>query len=171
MKEFDEIINRYETNCAKWDECREICGKDVMQLAVADMDFRSPKEILNVMHKIVEHGIFGYTILSKKYYQSVINWYKKRHNWNISEEWIMYSPRVGIGTSLIIQNMTKKGDGIILQTPAYPTLRDVVVKNKRNLIENPLILKNGKYKLDLSNLEKQIDKNTKIFITYLQMFI
>lgn len=164
MKEFDKIINRYETNCAKWDECREICGRDVIQLAVADMDFKSPKEILNVMHKIVEHGIFGYTILSKKYYQSVINWYKKRHGWNISKEWIIYSPRVGIGASLIIQNMTKKGDGIILQTPAYPTLRDVVVKNKRNLIENPLILKNGKYELELSSLEKQIDKNTKMFI-------
>lgn len=62
MKEFDEIINRYGTNSCKWDECREACGgKDVLQLSVADMDFKSPKEILDKMHKIVEHGVFGYT--------------------------------------------------------------------------------------------------------------
>lgn len=164
MENFDEIINRYGTNSCKWDECREKCGKDVLQLAVADMDFTSPKEILKKMHEIVNHGVFGYTMFPESYYTSVVNWYKKRHNWDIEKEWIIYSPRVGIGASLIIQNITEKGDGIILQTPAYPTLKDVIEKNKRKLIENPLVLENGKYKLDLKNLESKIDDRTKIFI-------
>lgn len=164
MENFDEIINRYGTNSCKWDECREKYGKDVLQLAVADMDFTSPKEILKKMHEIVNHGVFGYTMFPESYYTSVVNWYKKRHNWDIEKEWIIYSPRVGIGASLIIQNITEKGDGIILQTPAYPTLRDVIEKNKRKLIENPLVLENGKYKLDLKNLESKIDDRTKIFI-------
>ena len=165
MKEFDEVINRYGTNSCKWDECREACGgKDVLQLSVADMDFKSPKEILDKMHKIVEHGVFGYTMFPDSFYESVVNWYSKRHNWEIEKDWVLYSPRVGIGASLIIQNMTEKGDGIILQTPAYPTLTEVIVKNERKIIENPLVLKDGRYEIDLSNLEKQIDEKTKMFI-------
>lgn len=162
--EFDRIINRYNTNCAKWDECREKCGKDVLQMSVADMDFKSPKELLQAMHKIVEHGIFGYTIFPQTYYSSVVDWYKKRYGWEINKDWILYSPRVGIGIGLIVQNLTQKGDGIILQTPAYPTLKDVIVKNERKLIENPLILKNGRYEIDLDSLESQVDENTKIFM-------
>ena len=165
MKEFDEVINRYGTNSCKWDECREACGgKDVLQLSVADMDFKSPKEILDKMHKIVEHGVFGYTMFPDSFYESIVNWYSKRHNWEIEKDWVLYSPRVGIGASLIIQNMTEKGDGIILQTPAYPTLTEVIVKNERKLIENPLVLKEGRYEIDLANLEKQIDEKTKMFI-------
>lgn len=164
FKEFDEVINRYGTNSCKWDECREACGKDVLQLSVADMDFKSPKEILDKLHKIVEHGVFGYTMFPESYYESVVKWYKKRHNWEIQKDWIVYSPRVGIGASLVIQNMTEKGDGIILQTPAYPTLREVIVKNERKLIENPLVLKNGRYEINLDGLEKQIDEKTKMFV-------
>lgn len=164
MEKFDEIIDRYGTNSCKWDECREKCGKDVLQLSVADMDFRSPEEIISKMRDIVEHGVFGYTMFPQSYYTSIADWYKKRHNWEIKKEWILYSPRVGGGVSMIVQNLTQKGDGIILQTPAYPTLEEAIVKNERKLIENPLVLKDGKYRMDLTSLEKQIDEKTKIFI-------
>ena len=164
MEKFDEIINRYGTNSCKWDECREKCGKDVLQLSVADMDFKSPREILKKMYEIVEHGVFGYTMFPKTYYSSIVNWYKKRHNWDIKKEWILYSPRVGGGVSMIVQNLTEKGDGIILQTPAYPTLEEAIVKNGRKLIENPLVLKNGRYEMDLESLESKIDEKTKFFI-------
>lgn len=164
MEKFDEIIDRYGTNSCKWDECREKCGKDVLQLSVADMDFRSPEEIISKMRDIVEHGVFGYTMFPQSYYTSIVDWYKKRHNWEIKKEWILYSPRVGGGVSMIVQNLTQKGDGIILQTPAYPTLEEAIVKNERKLIENCLVLKDGKYRMDLTSLEKQIDEKTKIFI-------
>jgi cystathionine beta-lyase len=164
MENFNEIINRYNTNSCKWDECKEKCGKDVLQLAVADMDFKSPKEILEKMFEIVKHGIFGYTMLPKTYFDSIVNWYSKRYNWDIKKEWILYSPRVGIGVSLIIKNMTEIGDSIIMLTPAYPPLKDAIVKNNRKLIEVPLILENNKYVIDFKNLEKSIEKNTKIFL-------
>lgn len=164
MNDFDKIINRYGTNSCKWDEAREKCGKDVLQLAVADMDFKSPTEIIEKMKEIVEHGVFGYTMLPNSYYDSIISWYLKRYNSKIEKDWILYSPRVGIGISLIIQKLTEIGDGIILHTPEYPTLREVILKNNRKLISLPMILKDGKYNINIESLEKLIDKNTKMFI-------
>ena len=164
MSNFDRIIDRYGTNSAKWDSFIQGKKGEYLHMAVADMDFRSPEEMINKMNEIVNHGVFGYTILPESYYQSVINWFSKKHNWEIDKDWIVYSPRIGISISLIIQNITEVGDGIILQTPAYPMLNDVIVKNKRKIIRNPLILKNGKYEMNLSKLEEKIDKNTKIFL-------
>lgn len=165
MNKFDEIINRYGTNSCKWDEASEKCGKkDIIQLAVADMDFKSPDEIIRKMKEIVEHGVFGYTMLPDSWYDSIISWYLKRYNSKIEKDWILYSPRVGVGINLIIQKLTEIGDSIILHTPEYPTLRDVILKNNRKLISLPMILKDGKYNINIENLEKMIDKNTKMFI-------
>ncbi len=164
MNNFDEKIDRYNTNSCKWDEYFEKYGKNVLQLAVADMDFRSPKEILEKMSNIVKHGIFGYTMLPETYFNSVINWYIKKYNWKIEKEWILYSPRVGISVSLIIKNMTKADDSIIMLTPAYPPLKDAIIKNNRKIIEVPLTLQNNHYIIDFEILEKSIEKNTKIFL-------
>lgn len=164
MNSYDEIINRFGTNCAKWDEHKDELGEDILQLAVADMDFRSPKEIINKMLDVVNHGIFGYTILPETYYKGTLEWYKKRHSYAIKKDWILYSPRVGIGANIIVQELTDVGDDIIVNTPAYPTLTEVVVKNNRNLIESPLILKNNRYEIDFENLEKVVTEKTKIFM-------
>jgi len=164
MNSYDEIINRFGTNCAKWDEHKDELGEDILQLAVADMDFRSPKEIINKMLDVVNHGVFGYTILPETYYKSTLDWYEKRHSYTIKKDWILYSPRVGIGAKIIVQELTDVGDDIIVNTPAYPTLTEVILKNNRNLIESPLILKNNRYEIDFENLEKVITEKTKIFM-------
>ncbi|WP_163469940.1 MalY/PatB family protein [Fusobacterium sp. IOR10] len=164
MSRYDEIICRFGTNSAKWDEHKDKLGEDVLELSVADMDFKSPKEILDKMLDIVNHGIFGYTILPDTYYKSTIDWYKKRHDYKIEKDWIIYSPRVGIGANIIVKELTNIGDDIIVNTPAYPTLTEVVLKNNRNLIESPLILRNNRYEIDFDNLEKVVTEKTKIFM-------
>ncbi|MFK4784380.1 MalY/PatB family protein [Fusobacterium sp. MFO224] len=164
MNSYDEVINRFGTNSAKWDEHRQELGDDVLQLAVADMDFKSPKEIIGKMMDVVNHGVFGYTILPETYYKATIDWYKKRHDYSIEKDWIIYSPRVGVGANIIVQELTDEGDDIIVNTPAYPTLTEVVLKNNRNLIESPLILKNNRYEIDFENLEKIVTYRTKIFM-------
>lgn len=161
---FDEIINRYNTNCAKWDEASEEYGKELIYLGVADMDFKSPKPVIKAMEKVIEHGIFGYTVLNENYFKVIQNWIKNRFNWSIQKEWILFCPRISVAISLIIETLTKEGDGIIVQSPGYSPIRDAVVKNKRKLILNSLKLENGKYKMDLEELENKIDSSVKIFI-------
>ena len=36
---FDELINRKNTGCVKWDKAFPACDKDILPLWVADMDF------------------------------------------------------------------------------------------------------------------------------------
>ncbi|SHF54962.1 cystathione beta-lyase [Mariniphaga anaerophila] len=162
---FDEIVPREGTNCIKYDG-REWIFKtnDVLPLWVADTDFRTPDFITEAIRKRAEHEIFGYTFKPESYFEAVIGWMKRRHNWEIKKEWISFSPGVVAGLTLAIETFSKPGDGVVVQPPVYFPFFDSVKGTKRKMIENPLKLQNGRYTFDFDDLKSKIDKNTKLLL-------
>ncbi len=151
---FDALINRENTSCIKWDFLEAFFGQDRLHpMWVADMDFQTPPEILIPMQERVSHGVFGYTAKSDEFYNSVITWFKKRYNWSIRKSWIVTTPGVVPALNLMIQEFTKEGDGIIIQSPVYFPFKDSILINNRKLLDNQLVLKNGHYEIDWQNLE------------------
>lgn len=72
---FDEYNERRNTNCGKWDTMDKKYQKEGMiHLGVADMDFRSPKPIIDAFEEILEKGVFGYTDLSDKFCENIQDW-------------------------------------------------------------------------------------------------
>jgi cystathionine beta-lyase len=162
---FDEIIPREGTNCIKYDALERFFGsKDVLPLWVADMDFKTPDFIVDAIKKRTEHEIFGYTFRGESYYNSIIGWMERRHNWDIKEEWISFSPGVVAGLTFGIEAFSKSGDGVIVQPPVYFPFFDCVKGTKRKLIENPLKIENGRYTFDFDDLKAKIDKKTKLLL-------
>lgn len=162
---FDEIVIREGTNCLKFDaRSRFFNSNDVLPLWVADMDFKTPDFIVDAIKKRLEHEIFGYTFRSDNYYQSIIGWMARRHNWSIKKEWISFSPGVVAGLTLAVETFSKPGDSIIVQPPVYFPFFDLVKGSKRKMVENPLKVENGRYTFDLEDLKSKIDGNTKILL-------
>ncbi len=161
---FDNNLNRFDTNCIKWDFLETFFQKtDLNALWVADMDFQIPQEILEPLRKRLEHGVFGYTGLSKSYYNSVINWFNKRYNWNIKSNWIITTPGVVPALSIAIQEFTEKDDEIIIQSPVYFPFKEAIELNNRKVVNNKLVLKNNKYYINWSDLEEKA-KTAKMLI-------
>ncbi len=162
---FDEIVQREGTNCLKYD-ATEIYfkAKDLLPLWVADMDFKTPDFIVDAIKKRVEHEIYGYTFRADSYYDAIIGWMKRRHDWQVQKEWISFSPGVVAGLSFAIETFSKPGDGVIVQPPVYFPFFDCVKGTKRKMIENPLKIVNGRYTFDLEDLKASIDNNTKLLL-------
>jgi len=162
---FDEIIPRSGTNCIKYD-AREWMFKtdDVLPLWVADTDFRTPDFIVDAIKKRVEHEIFGYTFKPDSYYDEIIGWMKRRHNWEVKKEWISFSPGVVAGLTIAIETFSKPGDGVIVQTPVYFPFFESVKGTKRKLVENQLKIENGRFTFDFDDLKAKIDKTTKLLL-------
>lgn len=162
---FDEIVPREGTNSLKYD-AREMFfkSKDALPLWVADMDFKTPDFIIDAIKKRVEHEIFGYTFRSESYYNSIIDWMKRRHNWKIQKQWISFSPGVVSGLTFCVETFSKPGDGVIVQPPVYFPFFDSVKGTKRKMIENPLKIENGRYTFDFEDLKSKITKNTKLLL-------
>ena len=162
---FDELVDRTKTNCVKYDGRKMFFGnEDVLPLWVADMDFRTPDFIVKAIRERAGHEIFGYTFRSENYSRSIVDWLKRRHNWEIKPEWISFSPGVVAGLTMAIEAFSMPGDGVIIQPPVYFPFFDSVKGTGRELIENPLRQENGRYYFDLDDLKRKITARTKLLL-------
>jgi len=162
---FDEIIDRNNTNCEKYDSRERIFGtNDLIPLWVADTDFRTPDFIVEAVKKRAEHEIYGYPIKPESYYKSIQNWLFTQHEWHVERDWIAYCPNVVIGLASVILSMTKPGDKIIVQPPVYFPFFHVVEGNDRVMVENQLKIADGKYQFDIEDLKSKIDDQTKMLL-------
>ena len=112
---FDQIVERHNTNCLKWDVADRIFqGKDLLPMWIADMDFPTAPAIQAELKKRVEQGVFGYGVLSAEYYQAVISWMKRRHHCEVKREQIIYSAGVVSALYYAIQAVTQPGDEVMV---------------------------------------------------------
>ncbi|MCG6188791.1 MalY/PatB family protein [Maribellus maritimus] len=162
---FDEIVQREETNCIKYD-ARDWAfnTNDVLPLWVADMDFKTPDFIVDAIKKRAEHEIFGYTFKPESYFEAIIGWMKRRHKWEIQKEWISFSPGVVAGLTLAVETFSKPGDEVIVQPPVYFPFFECVKGTKRKMVENPLKIENGRYTFDFGDLKAKISEKTKLLM-------
>ena len=162
---FDEVVNRNNTDSRKWGTLEEIYGTtDILPMWVADMDFKSADEIIEALKKRAEHGVFGYTWEQDSFYDSIIKWVKRRHNWNIKKEWILFTPGVVMGLNLGVRELVKEGEKVLIQSPVYPPFYRVIENNNRIVNLNPLKDTGEKFVMDYEDLEQKIDKDTKLMM-------
>jgi cysteine-S-conjugate beta-lyase len=165
MWNFDELVDREGTDCIKYDWREGVFGKDnVIPMWVADMDFITPPFILDAISKKLEQGILGYSFRSDGYYNSLINWVKARHGWEIKKEWIEFSPGVVPALNMCTIAFTSPGDEIIIQPPVYPPFFDAPKDHGRKLIFNNLKETNGYYTMDIDDLRQKISPSTRMII-------
>lgn len=161
---FDEEINRKNTNCAKYDGLKKYFGyEDLNPLWVADMDFKTPTFINDAIINAAKNSLYGYSIDSDEIYQSIINWQNTQHNWQINKEDIYMINGVVPAYSACIEAFSEENDEVIVQTPIYPPLFKCVNSNNRKVVVNELKKdENGYYTMDLEDLESKITPKTKI---------
>ncbi|MGD9624427.1 MAG: MalY/PatB family protein [Arcobacter sp.] len=161
---FDEEINRKNTNCAKYDGLKKYFGyEDLNPLWVADMDFKTPSFINDEIIKAASNSLYGYSIDTPELYDSIINWQKNEHNWEIKQKDIFMINGVVPAYSACIEAFSEIGDEVIVQTPIYPPLFKCVTANERKVVVNELKKdENGYYTMDLEDLESKITPKTKI---------
>ncbi len=162
---FDKIIDRKNTNCYKWDFLKEVFATDdVTPLWVADLDFAPPPEVLNAIDNRAKHSIYGYTFQPQNYFNSFINWQKKRFGCNIKPAWLIHNPSIVTGINLIIQTFTQRNDKILIFTPVYTPFFDSVSLNKRQLITSNLQIVEERYEMDFDDLKMKLKNDVKMIL-------
>ncbi len=152
--DFDEVIDRRTVPALKVHPL--VLGDDGMALfpaGVADMDFRAPKPILDAMAQRLAHGVFGYETVPDGLMPALIAWMKQRHAWDIDPDHILRAPNVLNSLSMAANLFTDPGDGIIVQPPVFFDFADIIAENGRRMVENPLVLADGRYEMDFEGLE------------------
>lgn len=154
MYSFDEVISRDKTSNVKYDLREFYFGNpDVLPMWVADMDFETPEFIRNAVIERAKHPIYGYSFRNETYYQSIINWLNRRFDWHVEKDWLIFNPGVVPALNLSVISYTESGDGIIVQPPVYFPFFSAIRNNNRKVIENELLIENGRYTIDFDDLK------------------
>ncbi len=163
---FDEVIDRRNTACLKYDfAVQRGRPADVLPFWVADMDLPIAQEIQKALIKRCEHGIFGYSESDANYAAAVCDWYAQYFNWQPQGEWLTKTPGVVFALAMAVKAFTKAGETVLIQQPVYYPFTEVIEDNGRQLVNSPLILKDGRYEIDFTDLEaKIIDNNVKLML-------
>jgi cystathionine beta-lyase len=164
--DFDKVVDRKNTNSLKYDFAVERGRpKDILPLWVADMDFKTPDEVIDALIKKAQHGIFGYSEPKEEYFSALHNWFLTQHNWDVDAKKCALSCGVVYAICTLIQILTKEGDGVIICQPVYYPFEESVVENKRKLIISQLVNNDGNYTIDFEDFENKIVQNdVKLFI-------
>jgi cysteine-S-conjugate beta-lyase len=163
--DFDAVINRDNTSSVKFDGRQQYFGTaDVTPLWVADMDFAVPNCVTRALQARIDHPVFGYSLYPDSIYQSVIDWFARRHQWHIERDWIVFAPGVVPSLFAAVQAFASVGEGVIVQSPVYFPFFSAVTTNHRKLVNNPLHIVNGCYEIDFEHLENCAKQGAKLFL-------
>ncbi len=158
---FEEIIDRRQTESIKW----TLFEEDVLPMWVADMDFRCANPVLKALQERTEHGIFGYPNEPPELRGIIVDRLKRRFDWAIDAESIVFIPNVYVGFHLAAHAVTQLGDGVLITPPVYfPIL--FVPKNVslRGQLTELLCDEDLRYEIDFERFENSIDGRSRLFI-------
>jgi len=165
---FDEIIDRNQYPTMKWSTAflaDHFGNENAIPMSVADMDLKAPSTVIEQLQKRAAHGIFGYESKPESYFTALESWYQSRYGWKIDRQQMEQCPSILNAISILINQHSNEGDGVILQSPVFFEFRMVIKSNHRKIVKNPLKLVDGHYQFDFEDLEiKTADPNNKILI-------
>lgn len=161
--QFTDFPDRTKTNSVKWQKASK--DKAVLPLWIADMDFVTFPEMTAALEAFAHQGIYGYDAPKDSLFQAIIDWEKEEHGYAITKEDITLIGGVVPALSVAVQALTEEGDAVLINTPVYPPFAQTVKLNNRKLITNSLIKRDGRFVIDVEQLERDIVANqVKLYI-------
>lgn len=162
--DFDQVHDRSDTSAAKW----EYFDKDVLPLFVAEMDFKAPAAITDVMKERVEHGFFGYTMCPDELREVLVARLKTHYNWDVKPEWLLFNPGMVLTLNLVAQAAAQPGNGVLMQTPVYGPFMNAsqnrgLFSQMVDLVQVPIDDNTFCYEIDFDAFEAAITPQSKLF--------
>ncbi|RJE80468.1 MalY/PatB family protein [Paracoccus sp. JM45] len=165
--DFDQIIDRKGTHCSKWDDMQAVYGVDPddgLAMWVADMDFRPPQAVQDAVEKVAANGIYGYPGAHRPYLDAICWWMQNRHGWTIQPDWVLTCAGLVNAVAMALNAFTAKGDGVILMSPVYHAFARIIRAQDRDLVELPLALHDGQYRMDWDAWEPMLKGHEKMLV-------
>jgi len=158
---FDQLIDRTNTDSNKWDKYR---GTDILPMWVADSDFAVAAEIIEALHRRIDHGIFGYSHPSQRLIELVVERMQRLYQWEIRPEWLVWIPGVANGLNLACRSNGSAGDSVFVPSVIYPPFTDAPGLSGRIGRPVPMVQNNRRWVLDLEWLEQHISSDARLLL-------
>ncbi|MBT8240487.1 MAG: aminotransferase class I/II-fold pyridoxal phosphate-dependent enzyme, partial [Acidimicrobiia bacterium] len=138
---------------------------DLIPLWVAEPYLPLPDVVCEAISTRSSEGWYGYESRGDEPNREFWSWMARRHGWEEGDLHTVASPSVGTTIGSLIELFTDAGDGVLIQPPVFTDFKTLVGSADRLAIRNSLVLEDGGYSMDLSELEsKAAEPSTKLMI-------
>ena len=148
--DFDSCPERAGTDSTKW---HKYADKDIIPCWIADMDFKAPPAVIEVIRERAAHGVFGYPAQRDSVFAAVVNHVRRRHGWEIKPEWITFMCSLVPGIHAAIRCASKPGESVVTTAPVYPPFMSAPVLSERNPLKLEMVFTDGRWTFDWAKLE------------------
>jgi cystathionine beta-lyase len=159
--DFDEVVDRSGTASEKWEKYR---GTDIIPMWVADMDFRSPPEVIEALRRRSEHGVFGYTAAAPEVVASVTDMLQRDYGWRVDPQWIVWLPGLVTGLNVTCRAVGEDGDDVLTLVPVYPPFLSAPRHARRGLVRVRLHEASNRWSIDFERLANAVTPRTRLFL-------
>ena len=158
---FEEIPDRRDTNSLKWGK---YAGSDVIPLWVADMDFKSPPEVVSLASELASFGNFGYATCPPSLVDSVIQRCLDLYDWKIEKNWLVWLPGMVCALNVTCRAFENQSSQVITQTPIYPPFLSAPGNFGLPCTRVPMALDSDRFSFDFDALDRLTTKPHDLFM-------
>ena len=158
--DFGEVLDRSGT----WSIKQRRAEGDKLAMWIADMDFKTDPVVSRALRERIDKDVLGYTYTPDEFYDAILGWERSQHGFDVPREWVGFCPGVITSICQAYLTFTQPGDKVVVQTPVYDPFFNFAKRLGRQVMENPLIEKDGRYEMDFEGLDRLYDKQVKVLI-------
>ncbi len=140
-------------------------AKGLLPLWVAEPYVELAPEVTAALISRAGSGWYGYEVRPPSVLQAFWDWMAARHSWDGTGLNTSVSPSVGTSVGVLIEQLTERGEGVILQPPVFTDFKALISSAGRTVVRNPLVLTEDGYRMDLEDLAaKAADPTNRMLI-------
>ena len=128
------------------------------------MDFASCPEILEALHRRVDHGVFGYAQPHEGLQQAIHEYLQARHGVTVKDPDIVHLGGLVPALSLAGRAFCQPGEAVMTGTPIYPPFLGVHRDAGAELITVDYRLEDGVWRFDWEAMERAVTPTTRVFL-------
>lgn len=133
---------------------------------IAEMDFGTAPCVIDALRREVDNGFLGYVPydLETEVCQLTGDWYRQHTGWDVPTAQIHSLPEVLRGLEITLNRYAPRGGGVIVPTPSYMPFLSIPRHFGRDVLEVPLVRRDGRWEYDLEALDAAFQAGGEVLI-------
>ena len=137
---------------------------DVLPAWIAEMDVPLAPPIARALRRAIELHDCGYANTSSGLGQAFAAWARRHFGWELSPDDVRLAPDVGTAFIVLVGLSTERGDGVVIDVPAYPPFAAFTREIGRVVVEAPLVRDGASWTFDLDAIARAYRGGAKIHL-------
>lgn len=158
--EAESLKGLRQRRSVKW----RLFPQDVIPLPIAEMDYPIAKPIKRTLIDMVERSDLGYGGIIPELPTAFAEFAKRLWGWEPDPQQIRLATDVGVAGTEIMRHLLAPQSRVAISSPVYMSFYDWIPESGCQIVDVPLLNREGTYQLDFEKLEAAFSQDVSAYL-------